>query len=275
LVFMTEPLPKRLEIMGAPRVSLRFASDKAQALIAVRLNDVAPDGASTRVTVGLLNLTHRFGHDQPVALTPGEMTEAVVEMDDIAHAFPAGHRIAVSLSTTYWPIAWPSPELATLTIQLGDSALHLPVRPANAADATLRVFDAPEAAAADDAPAIPPLPDAARYHRRVERNLLTGETVVDFPRWTYDMTMPVIGQTHRGTGLCRHTLTLNDPLTARCDTAYTVQIERPNATIRHESNGSLTCDATHFIVDMRVRLLRDGAEVFSRNWHERIPRDHM
>ena len=84
------------------------------ALVSARLNDVAPDGASTRVGIGLLNLTHRKSHEHPEPLVPGETTKATVEMEDTAYAFPAGHRIALSLSNSYWPIAWPSPELATL-----------------------------------------------------------------------------------------------------------------------------------------------------------------
>ena len=38
---------------------------------AVRLNDVAPDGASPRVTYGLLNLTHRDSHEDPAAAGAG------------------------------------------------------------------------------------------------------------------------------------------------------------------------------------------------------------
>ena len=98
----------------------------------MRLNDVAPDGSSTRVTVGLLNLTHRDSHEHARPLTPGKTYKAVVDLDDIAHSFPKGHRIAVSVSTIYWPIAWPSPELATLTITAGKSFLELPVRPKSA-----------------------------------------------------------------------------------------------------------------------------------------------
>ena len=143
LVFTGPPLAKAVEILGAPQVHLEFASDKPQALVCVRLNDVAPDGRSTRVTVGLLNLTHRDSHEHATPLKPGKTYKAVVDLDDIAHAFPKGHRIAVSISTTYWPIAWPSPELATLTISCGKSFLALPVRPPNPADRKLRPFGEP------------------------------------------------------------------------------------------------------------------------------------
>ncbi|NYF25368.1 putative acyl esterase [Sporosarcina sp. JAI121] len=38
-------------------------SNQKDALLAVRLCDVAPDGSSTRVTWGMLNLTHRNSDD--------------------------------------------------------------------------------------------------------------------------------------------------------------------------------------------------------------------
>ena len=275
LVFVSEPLAEPLEILGAPQLHLRFASDKPQALVSVRVNDVAPSGASTRVAIGHLNLCHRHGHGNPQALVSGEVTTAIVDLDDIAHSFPAGHRIAVSISTVYWPIAWPSPELATLTVQLGDSALELPVRPPTAKDATLRPFDPPEAAASDPQHDLPPDPAAPVIRRTVHRDLLTGEMIVDFPRWTYATEMPAIGQTHRGTGLARYRITDGDPLSARCETRYTVRIDRADGTFTHESEGSLSCDATHFIVEMRLRITENGMQVFARDWNERIPRDHI
>lgn len=275
LVFVTEPLTAPLEILGAPQLHLRFASDKPFALVSVRVNDVAPNGASTRVAIGHLNLCHRHGHGNPQPLIPAQLESATVDLDDIAHHFPAGHRIAVSISTTYWPIAWPSPELATLTVYLGDSALTLPVRPPRPEDATLRPFDPPESATSDPYHDLPPDSADPVIRRSVHRDLLTGESIVDFPRWTYATEFPAIQQTHRGTGLARYRITDGDPLSARCETRYTVHITRPDAVITHESEGSLTCDATHFIVEMRLRITENGAEVFARDWNERIPRDHI
>jgi len=275
LVFVSDPLSETLEILGAPQLTLRFASEKPFALVSVRVNDVAPSGASTRVAIGHLNLCHRHGHGTPQALVPGRVETAVVDLDDIAHRFPVGHRIAVSISTNYWPIAWPSPELAMVTVHLGDSALELPVRPQRPEDAALRVFDPPEAAEADPQHELPPNPAAALIRRTITRDLLSGESVVDFPRWIYATEMPAIGQTHRGTGMARYRITDGDPLSARCETRYAVQIERSDGVFTHESEGALSCDATHFIVNMRLRISENGAEVFARDWHERIPRDHI
>ncbi|MBM4298371.1 MAG: CocE/NonD family hydrolase, partial [Deltaproteobacteria bacterium] len=108
LCFDSEALAERVEILGAPLASLEIAGDRPVALIAVRLNDIAPDGASTRVTLGVLNLTHRDGHEEPKPLEPGKRYSIKVRLNDIAHAFPAGHKVRLALSTCYWPIAWPA-----------------------------------------------------------------------------------------------------------------------------------------------------------------------
>ena len=59
LVFETDVLTERCEILGAPVVQLEVAASRPVAMVAARLSDVAPDGRATRVTYGLLNLTHR------------------------------------------------------------------------------------------------------------------------------------------------------------------------------------------------------------------------
>jgi putative CocE/NonD family hydrolase len=271
LVFLSEPLAERVEILGAPKIHLVFSSDKPLALVAARLNDVWPDGRSTRVTLGMLNLTHRHGHDVAKALVPGERTEAVIEMDDIAHAFEAGHRIAVALSTTYWPVAWPSPDLVTLTVQCGESLLELPVRPPRPEDANLRAFDPPEAAQTTPHRYLP----VEETPRRITRDLFSGRMTVEFGRWTEAKEMPDIGQTYTSAGVVRHEITDGDPLSARTVTDYRVEVARSDTVIEHHSVGVLSCDATHFRVEMDLVIRERGEEVFRRRWDERIARDHL
>ncbi|MDA2804134.1 CocE/NonD family hydrolase [Nocardiopsis suaedae] len=130
LVFDTAPLDERVEILGAPVLNLEFTVDRPVAMVAVRLSDVARDGRATRVTYGLLNLTHAEGHDAPRPLEPGRPYRVAVPMNGVAQAFPPGHRIRVSVSTSYWPLAWPPPEPVVLTALLeGGTSLVLPIRP--------------------------------------------------------------------------------------------------------------------------------------------------
>ena len=58
LVFELPSLNRKTEILGTPVLRLDLSCNQENAVIYVRLCDVAPDGASTRVTYGVFNLTH-------------------------------------------------------------------------------------------------------------------------------------------------------------------------------------------------------------------------
>jgi putative CocE/NonD family hydrolase len=129
LCFTSLPVSHRMEIVGSPTLTVSLASDRHRALLAVRLCDVWPDGRSTLITRGLLNLTHRDGHEHPEPLEPGTGYRVKVGLDAIAYAVPVGHRLCLALSPTYWPWAWPSPEPVTLSVFAGhDSFVALPLR---------------------------------------------------------------------------------------------------------------------------------------------------
>ncbi len=79
------PLTEPLELLGAPIVTLRLSIDQPLGMIAVRLNEVKPDGASSRVTFGLLNLAHRNGGSEyPTAMVPGMVETVKLRLNDAA-----------------------------------------------------------------------------------------------------------------------------------------------------------------------------------------------
>ena len=81
--------------------------------------------------------------------SPARAYEVSFRLNALGHAFQAGHRIRVSLSPTYWPFMWPSPEPVTLTVHAGAaSSLSFPVRPPRPEDDALTPFEEPEVAAA-------------------------------------------------------------------------------------------------------------------------------
>src|SRR5262249_39525562 len=92
-------------------------------------------GESLRVSYGILNLTHRDGHETPAPLVVGQRYRVRIKLNDAGSVFPAGHRIRLALSTAYWPMIWPAPERATLLILSG--TLDLPVRGPRAGAALL------------------------------------------------------------------------------------------------------------------------------------------
>lgn len=127
MIFDGEPLTEPQEILGYPRFEVELSSDKPNAMLYASICDVAPDGSSSRVSYGVMNLTHLEGHDKVVALEPGKRVKAFVNLDCCGHKFAAGHRIRLSLATTFWPMFWIMPEDAALTLNLSTAKLILPM----------------------------------------------------------------------------------------------------------------------------------------------------
>ncbi len=128
LCFDTPPLVKGMEVLGFPVARLEISVDRPLALLAVRLCDVWPDGASRLITRGFLNLTHRSGHEELEELVPGQRYTVEVKLNSIACSVPAGHRLRLAVSTSYWPWIWPSPQRVRLSVHTGSqSRLELPV----------------------------------------------------------------------------------------------------------------------------------------------------
>jgi putative CocE/NonD family hydrolase len=275
LVFETEALAESLEILGLPCVSLEVSSDRPVAQLAVRLSDVAPNGEATRVTYGVLNLTHRDGSEDPQALEPGHAYPVTVQLNGIGQSVPAGHRLRVSISTSYWPLIWPSPEPATVTIATGSSALHLPVRRPRPEDDQLRPFGTPEATEEEETTVLATGEHSWRVTRDLATDVSTLEIVNDQGTFRIEETGTVI---HRDTREW-YSFRWNDVASARGETR----------TVRRLDNGDdwrvevvtrtvLTCTATEFLINAQLDAyeLDEGQgdpRVYSQNWQQRIARD--
>jgi uncharacterized protein len=275
LVFDSEPLSEPVEILGGPTLDLVFDSDQPLAQVIVRLNDVFPDGTSARVSYGVLNLTHRNGHAHPEPLIPGRRSKALIKLNDIAHAFPAGNRIRLAVSTAYWPIVWPAPAAVTLGVYAGASTLALPVRPPRPGDADLRPFDAPEVGPGDPTTVLRP----STLRRTIERDLPTGDVVyrVFNDGGEFDGAALVhFDEIDLDAGFAlfqRYRINDADPLSARAEVTAHALLRRAGWT--PELRGSVELRATReaFIVTARLIASEGGREIFTRTWEETVRRD--
>jgi uncharacterized protein len=132
LNYTSEPLTERLDVIGFPEVVLFLSSSAPVAHVVVRLADVAPDGTSALVSMGVLNLTHRNSHADPQPLVPGDRYEVHVPLKATGYRFLPGHRIRLNIASACWPILWPSPYPADNYLHRGPatpSRLILPVVP--------------------------------------------------------------------------------------------------------------------------------------------------
>jgi putative CocE/NonD family hydrolase len=273
-VFDSDPLPERVEILGAPVVTLDIKSDKPVALLAVRLIDVAADGAATRVCYGLLNLTHRRGHAKPSPLRPGRWHQVRVQLNDIAHAFPAGNRIRLALSTSYWPIAWPSPEAPILTMRLGTGVLVLPVRPPSPQDKRLPPFEAPESGPASEHKKLRRLP----LKRTIEIDLAANEVVYTLTSDGGELggaSLARIEEINLDLGYTMNkyfSIVESDPLSARVELSQRMVMRRNDWSVRIESRTRLTATTELFQFSGDVEAF-EGDNLFERRvWNLSVPR---
>jgi uncharacterized protein len=119
-------LAEELEILGHPRLAVRVGSSAPVAFLSAKLCDVFPDGTSTLVARGFLNLAQRRSRTDPESMRPGVVEAVEVELDATSWVFPAGHRLRLSLAGTDWPNLVPPPAPVTLTVERDGSALTLP-----------------------------------------------------------------------------------------------------------------------------------------------------
>jgi putative CocE/NonD family hydrolase len=269
LVFDSAPLGERIEIFGAPKLSLELSSDKPNALISARLNDVAPDGRSTRITYGVLNLTHRNGHENVEPLEPGRRYRVELQLCDIAHAFAPGHRIRIALSTSYWPIIWPSPELATLSLYTGASRLVLPTREPRPEDRTL-----PDFPPAEGAPALKRTCHRPTQGKRIrEHDYGRGESVYRIIDDVGHYTIDAIGLETDLSHEERYRIVGDDPTSAEADIAYTMRLGRGDWRVRTETRTVMAATRDEFVLRATLDAYDGETRVLSRNWQARVPRN--
>ena len=271
LVFDSEPLEAPLELLGAPVVELTLRSDEPQAQVAVRLSDVRPDGSVTRVSYGLLNLTHRDSHADPTPLEPGRTYRVRVQLNDVAQRFPAGHRLRIAITTDYWPIAWPSPRPATLDLTAGESQLLLPVRPPRAEDERVGVSETARGA--------PPTPQTLlsepSRRRRLELDQLSGESALEVEADTGSVRLDAIDLTLTSHNRTRYTHRGDDPTSARVEAWDEVRLQRDDWDVRIRTHTALSADADHFHTYARLEAFEGERRVFDRTSERSFPRDHV
>ncbi len=269
LVFETEPLAEDLEILGAPLADLELSSDRPVAMVAARLSDVLPDGRATRVTYGILNLTHRESHAEPEPLDPGKRYRIRLQLNDIAQRFPKGHRLRLSLSTSYWPLAWPPPLRTNLTLHTGESALTLPVRPPRPSDADPPPFPEPESAAPLRQTMLSAPEEAWRVVRDLAEDISTLEVVKDDGRYRIEE----IDLEVRGRLTETYTIQDDDIDSARGETWAVREYVRGDWRPRTVTRTILTSTATEFHIHATLDAYEGDRRVFSRDWNTRIPRE--
>jgi putative CocE/NonD family hydrolase len=266
LVFDSPPLESDIEILGYPIAKIRVASNVPVAKLAVRMTDVTPENKSWLVSYGLLNLTHRTSHEHPSALKPGELYDVEIKLFMVAHRFKRGHRIRIALSESLWPLVWPSPQIATLTFELGTSSIVLPVRPAPKSEAPFPI------------PALPPTAQpfaglAGKLPEETAQRSRDGRVTIkrDSPESTY--VVPEVGTALTRGGSELNEITEGDPNSCVWRQETVGGFKRGDWECRTVASYEITSTADAFLVKESLKLTKGGEIFFEQETASKIGRN--
>lgn len=263
--FDTAPLDSDLDILGRINLRLRLKSDKPNAQLVARVCEVHPDGASTRITIGFLNLAHRDSHEDPTELVPGEDFEIALPLDQIAYRVKAGMRLRVAISTAYWPFVWPSPERATLTLLQG--AIDLPKHLGSVDDE----WQFEEAEGAEPwSHTVLRQPD---YKKSIVNDLVTGEIsqIHDIDEGLNQDAEHGLISGSRAREIWR--IHPDDPLCASAETHYTQELGRDDWSVRTETFARMWSDKETYYLTARIEAYEGDQLIFERDFDEQVKRD--
>jgi hypothetical protein len=119
LTYVTEPLTSEVRISGVPSVDLFAATTGTDADWVVKLIDVYPDDAATPASLRGRQLIiadevfrgrFRPSFEHPRAITPNAVLDYSIDLHSASHVFGPGHRIAVQVQSTWFPLIDRNPQ---------------------------------------------------------------------------------------------------------------------------------------------------------------------
>lgn len=256
------------DLLGNGSVSLRVASDRSFGHVSVKLCDVGPDGSSTLITRGMLDLRQRgcWPADEagevgraPGELSPREWLEVTIGLEATTWRLMPGHVIRLAVAGTDWPNCWPPPGPVVLSVDASSVVLDLPI-----VDGLLdssHPFQPGEGPSDDEA-------DGVEW--RIGHDVLAGETTVA-TRYggTYDgVGGAVVTDDYRG----ELGVSVANPALAWARGSSSFQIVWPATTVRTEATLRVESDESELRAELDVHVWEHDALVRTRTWRTTLPR---
>ena len=152
LVYETPVLTQEVKVQGAPFADIFLKTTGSDADVVVKIIDVYPatyaeqpemGGYQLPVSLDIFRGRYRKSFEHPEAFKPGEVAEVKFRLPTMNYVFKPGHRIMVQVQSSLFPLYDRNPQTfvpnilyakpgdfqkATMTVELGSSAVLLPVK---------------------------------------------------------------------------------------------------------------------------------------------------
>jgi putative CocE/NonD family hydrolase len=259
-------LDQAIDVFGCPEITISLQSNSTTGHLIVRLCDVAPSGSSELISIGVLNLTHRNGNENPIPMPVGETQSLQLRLDYAGHRFLPGHKIRIALSTAYWPFIWPAVENPVLTLAKKPACLSLPGRQKQE-EGSVQVNPpiAPPASALTEK-------RVPQSKRQVTHDMHQGKTSLTIRDDLGEVVFEAHGLVTSAVKYESYEITAGDPLSSQARFGWEFEYSRDDWAVRTVTETQLMCDHYYYFLTATVRAYEQGKQVFERTFDHKIAR---
>jgi len=263
LVFDSAPLGASIEMLGRPSVLLELETDEPAGQIVVRLCEVAPDGRSRRLSWGARNLA--LTDDFSALRSLGSRSLSIeVPLFDLADSVAPGNRLRIALSTSYWPLLWPSPKPARVTLHAGRCRLMLPVR-------AMRSDEHGKMSEPEAAPSFTWTPlRTGGYRRRELTDPATGEHMLIITDDAGTGRIEEIGLSLSESTTRSFRIRPEDPSSAVLETEISCSFSRGGWSAETIVRGRISGDRSGLVAHQELQAKEGERTVYAREWRETV-----
>jgi predicted acyl esterase len=258
LVYSSEPMTYKIEILGEVEALLYFSSTADTAYFHVKLCDVAPDGSSKLISDGGLLSSHRNSHEDPEPIEPGKVYDLRCRLKHCAYSLHPGHRLRVMVASADFQNAWPTGRPARNTLYRGGAYASRITAPV-AGRASL---EAPQFA--ESPHALPALSTVAAPEYAIRFDLVRDTVTTEF------VSPPSIPPS----GVIRSLFTVSNanPARAVVHSEVTYTAAHPTLNVHLDASCQTSSDENSDTHMSELEITVNGNRHFQKSWTESAPR---
>ncbi len=270
LVFETDPIDEPIVLLGSVQLDLSIARDRRNTQIAVRICDVAPDGKVAQVGLAIRNLALVDDLKTPLQYSENDAYSYIIKFPNKAYRFEADHRLRISISGSYWPLVWPSPNFSRLTLYPDRCLLSIPIFPLEfATDGKL--------------------PEAESMHSLTDNHVIVADPVIErrievdsngrsrLDSWRQPKRVIKFEEINLEFGTetdALHTIQTDDLTSAKSEFTHQLNFCRNEWIVEVSSKAELTSTEESFRLRGILKIRENGNLIFSREWNSVVPRKY-
>ena len=258
VVFDSTTLKNNYVILGKTSLTVELSSNKNFGMIAVRLCEIDQNRNSNLITFGILNLNQIKGKKINYKIKANKKYKVIINLNHTGYEFKKNNKIRISISTSYWPMAWPLHEKFKLKIYLKNSFVELPKRIGLVKDNSFKKAEQSKPLSFNQI--IKP-----RRVRQITKNIESEDVIYSIKDFFGKIKLKDANLITENFTSQKYFLNENDPLSAKAQYDFQHFFQRSKWLIDIKGLVILTCDKKYFYLETNIIAKYNHLNFFKKN----------